>query len=246
MKNKILASCVLFIALCGSLSAKSKYTDIPGNNEVTVVGRLNFSTDADRDFLFETFEVPEDKRHYPDIYVLPYIPGSAGLFTNVHKAKEITKFEEQAWGVNGGYFFVQYKLLKDRTLYFSSITLFLNGSYMLPVKLPLGFKVRVPEKEKFLYLGDFTFKAKGFAFEISASVKDNYDDAQAVLDKVTKKDYDLCRASLEKITEEDLEAIKKTFYYESAGYSFKDWYKSIDELIAKDEELKASDSDQEL
>ena len=248
MKNKILICGVLFTALCSGLSAKSKYIDVPGGNEVTVVGRLNFSTDADKNFLFDTFEVDEDKRNYPDIYALPYIPGSAGLLTNVHKWKELIKFDKQAWGVNGGYFFVQYKLLKDRTLYFSSITLFVGGSYYLPVRLPLGFKVTVPEKEKFLYLGDFTFTAKGWAFELSASVKDNYDDAQLALNKVTKKQYDLCRASLEEITEEDLETIKKSFYYEPTGYSFIDWYKKIDAMLVEEDNSEdgseeASDSE---
>ena len=244
MKNKILICGVLFTALCSGLSAKSKYIDVPGGNEVTVVGRLNFSTDADKNFLFDTFEVDEDKRNYPDIYALPYIPGSAGLLTNVHKWKELIKFDKQAWGVNGGYFFVQYKLLKDRTLYFSSITLFVGGSYYLPVRLPLGFKVTVPEKEKFLYLGDFTFTAKGFAFELSASVKDNYEDAQEALNKVTRKEYDLCRASLEKITEEDLDKISKGFVYEAVHYEFYTWYLKINNLISEDDNSEeTSDSE---
>ena len=244
MKNKILVCVVLLITLCGSLSAKSKYIDVPGNNEVTVVGRLNFTSDMDKNFLFEAFKVDEDKRNYPDIYVLPYIPGSAGLLTNVHSAKEIMKFDRQAYGVNGDYFFVQYKLLKDRTLYFSGITIFIGGSYELPVWLPLNFKVTVPEKEKFLYLGDFTFTAKGFAFELSASVKDNYEDAQEALNKVTRKEYDLCRASLEKITEEDLDKISKGFVYEAVHYEFYTWYLKINNLISEDDNSEeTSDSE---
>lgn len=230
MKNRILVCCVLFIALTASLSAKSKknYIEVPGNNEVTVVGKLTFSTDMDRKFLMDTFNVPEDKRDYKDIYVLPYIPGPTSLFSNVHKAKEIKEFESQAWGLNGEYFFVKYSLQKDRTLYFSSIQLFINGSYKLPVELPLNVKVRVPEKEKFIYLGDFNFSAKGFSFNISSSVKDNIEAAQVALNKVTKKQWTLCRAHLDRITEEDLKSERLTYSYESIGTKFTNWYKIYD------------------
>ena len=236
MKNRVIVFCVLFATFAVNLAAKSKYIDIPGNSEVTVVGKVNFSSDVDKEFLFNTFKIPEDKRNYPDLYVLPYIPGSAGLFTNVHKAHETGGFDNQAWSVNGNYFFVKYKLLKDRTLYFSNIVIFIGASYQLPVILPLNFKVTVPENEKFIYLGDFNFTAKGFAFELSSSVKDNYDSAQNALNEVTKKEYRLCRANLEPITEEDLDAINKTFYYESVTTNFSLWYQRLEYLglIAKE------------
>ncbi|MCR5725503.1 MAG: hypothetical protein K6G80_10500 [Treponema sp.] len=227
-KNKLILCCALLSACTAMLSAKSKFIDVPGRNEVTVVGRIHFKTDMDKNWLMDTFGVPADKRNYDDCYVLPYIPGSAGLFTNVHKAKEIRAFNNQAWGKNGDYFFVQYKLLKDRTLYFSYVTLFIGGSYMLPVKLPLNFKVVVPEKEKFLYLGDFYYSAKGFAFELTAAHKDEYDEAQKALNEATKKPQTLCRANLEEITEEDIENNNRSFWYESVGTKFSNWYKNME------------------
>ena len=220
MKSKILIVCALFFVAANTF-AKSKFIDVPGKNEVTVVGRVHFSSDVDRNFLFETFGVDSDKRNYPDVYVLPFIPGKAsGILLKRHKVDDLEDFDKQAWGV-----IVQYSLTKERTLLFDYMTLFIGGSYMIPVKLPLKFQVNVPKDEKFLYLGDFYFDAKGFSFDLSSSVKDEYEAAQLALNGVTKKEYKLARANLEQATDEEIKNIE--FTYEVPITKFKKWYKML-------------------
>lgn len=237
--KKILTVCALLFAVVTLASAKSKFIDVPGKNEVTIVVRINFTSDADREWLFKAFEVPEDKRNYPDVYIMPYFSENAKLApedgkrgtVTVDKAKLIGEFEEQAWGVNGGYVFAQYNLNKNRTVYLSAVQLFIGGSYMLPVLLPLNLKVQVPKDEKFLYLGDFTFSAKGFAFDVTGTVRDEYEAAQVALNGVTKKEYKLARANAEKVSEEEMGRV--FFAYQSAGLRFSKWYYQFKDLISE-------------
>ncbi|MCR5289238.1 MAG: hypothetical protein K6E51_04525 [Treponema sp.] len=234
MKTKTIACSIVFFMVVSAVFAKSQYLDVPSKKEVTFIGRIFFDSDVDRNFLFESFGVSENKRQYPDTYVLPYFPGKTGIFSSIHKYDEIEEFEEHAWGVNGDYFYVTYTLPEDRTIYFDCATVFIGSSYMLPVLLPMYCKVQVPENEKFLYIGDFHFSAKGFAFEVSGTVVDEYDAAQDALNAVTKKQYTLCRANVEKASKEELKAIKYT--YEPPVTEFNKWYKMLAErgLISGD------------
>jgi len=234
MRNKLAVLFTLFFVL-SPLCAKSNYITEPGKNEVVVVGRISVSYDTDKAYLLEAFDVPEEYRALPDTYVLPYIPGEPGLLSNVHKAKELIKFDEQAWGINGGFFFVKYELKKDRILYFDTVTMFLGSNYNIAVKLPFGFKVKVPEGEKYLYLGDFYYKGKGFAFDVTLQgIEDNFEEAQIALDKVTKREASLCRGNLADITEEDIKSIEP-YYYESVYTNVQNWYKRFDTLLEEDE-----------
>ncbi len=223
MKVRLITFCAMIFMAADFSFAKSKFIDVPGKNEVTLIGRIHFSTDMDRQFLFDTSNVPEDKRDYPDVCVLPFFPGKpSGLTRKVQKLSDTVGFDEQAWSTNGNYFFVQYKLTKERTLYLSYVTLFIGGSYLLPVALPLKLKVTVPEDEKFLYIGDFYYTAKGFAFVVDCSVKDEFDSAQKALDEVTKHEYRLSRARLSEATYEDFENVN--FTYEVSVTNFSKWY----------------------
>ena len=238
MKNKITVF-LLLIFTTGFAFAKPKLISKPGSNEVILVGRISFTTDVDREFFYNTMEVPEDKRNYKDVYVMPfysdeykYVETDKTVYVTAVKKKEVQKFEEMAWAVNGDYFFVEYKYnRKDRAVYLKSATMFLGASYKLAVELPLNMKITVPEGEKFLYIGDYTFNAKGFAFTLTEKVTDNFDDAQAALNAISKEEYALCRVNPERLTKEQM---KNNLHgmYESVGTKFTKWYDNFKDLPA--------------
>lgn len=240
MKNRIIIS-ILILLTANLAFAKPKFIEEPKKNEVTLVGRITFKTDMDRNWLLGAVDLPEDVRNYQDIYVMPFSSayakyveeGESVWLKSGDKDKDILKFEEQAWGVNGGYFFVKYELGKERTVYLNSATLFIGASYLLPVLLPLNLKITVPEDEKFLYIGDYTFNAKGFAFELTSSVADNFDQAQVALNSVTKKEYQLSRANAERLSAKDMEKVQ--FAYVSPTTDFKKWYKLFKDLPTLDD-----------
>ena len=235
MKNRIIIFTFIFF-ISNLAFAKPKFIDEPKKNEVTLVGRITFKTDMDRNWLYGAVDLPEDQRKYQDIYVMPFSSayakyveeGETVWLKSNDKAKDILKFEEQAWSVNGGYFFVKYELGKERTVYLSAATVFIGASYLLPVLLPLNLKITVPADEKFLYIGDYTFNAKGFGFELTASVSENFEEAQVALNSVTKKEYQLSRANPERLSAKDMEKVQ--FAYESPTTDFKKWYKLFKEL----------------
>ena len=235
MKNRIIIFTFIFF-IANLAFAKPKFIDEPKKNEVTLVGRITFKTDMERNWLYGAVDLPEDQRKYQDIYVMPFSSayakyveeGETVWLKSNDKAKDILKFEEQAWSVNGGYFFVKYELGKERTVYLSAATVFIGASYLLPVLLPLNLKITVPADEKFLYIGDYTFNAKGFGFELTASVSENFEEAQVALNSVTEKEYQLSRANPERLSAKDMEKVQ--FAYESPTTDFKKWYKLFKEL----------------
>ena len=240
MKNRIIIFTIILFA-ANLAFAKPKFIEEPKKNEVTLVGRITFKTDMDRDWLMGAVGLSEDLRNYQDIYVMPFASayskvveeGESVWLKGNDKAKDILKFEEQAWGVNGGYFFVKYELGKERTVYLNSATVFIGASYLLPVLLPLNLRITVPEDEKFLYIGDYTFNAKGFAFELTASVTDEFEAAQLALNSVTKKEYQLSRANPERLSAKEIEKVQ--FAYESPTTDFKKWYKLFKDLPTIDD-----------
>lgn len=243
MKKLFVLIAALFIA--ESIFAKSNYIDVPGRNEVTLVGRINFTTDVDRQWFYDAIEFPEENRNYKDIYIMPFCTKkyviaeeNENYFIKTVEAKEIENFEKQAWSVNGDYFFVQYELNDYRTVYLSTITVLLGASYNLPILLPLNIKVQIPEDEQFVYIGDFTFETSGFAFELlNIEVNDDIESAQAALNEVTKKEYSLCRGNIEAVTEEDNQKLK--WYYYTPMTRFIGWYNKMkDYLVEVDSEIE--------
>ena len=235
MKNKITVF-LLLVFTTGFAFAKPRQITEPKFNEVILVGRISFTTDVDREFYFNTMEVPEDKRNYNDVYIMPfysdkykYAETDKTVYVTTVKKKEVQNFDAQAWAVNGDYFFVKYKYnRKDNAVYLDSATMFLGASYKIAVELPLNMKITVPEGEKFLYIGDYTFNAKGFAFTLTETVEDNFDEAQLALNGVTKQEYPLCRANPERLTKKQMENVHGLF--ETQGTKFTKWYDNFKDL----------------
>ena len=215
MKNKILILSIIFAAftnICfAQANGKKKTIETPLENQVIVVGRIHFSTDADRNYLFDAFEVPEDRRDFKDIVVLPvYTPGMIqkpakdGSVSYITIPKlTLSMFNSKAWVASDNYFFIKYTVGKDGILYMTSATAFIGGCHLLPVILPMYFKVKVPENEKYIYIGDFYYSTKGINFELSVSVKDEFESAQKALDEVTKNEVSLCRVSKQPFDDDD-------------------------------------------
>ncbi len=241
MKKSLIALAVMFFT-AGLSFAKPAMLNEPKKNEVILVGRISFNTDMNRKWLLEAVDVPEDARKYADIYEMPFASAYSKVIEEGDKAwlkandtdKDILNFEQQAWAVNGNYFFVKYSLGKERTVYLNYATLFIGASYKLPVLLPLNLKVTVPEGEKFLYLGDFTYNATGFAFEVTGRVDEDFDAAQVALNGVTKKEYALCRANPEFLSADEIAKVQ--FAYTSPTTDFKKWYKLFKDLPTVEEE----------
>ena len=238
MRNRFVAFFVLFVTLTVSVSAKAKVVKEPKNNEVILVGRISFSTDMDKDFLFKAFSIPEKEQNYKDIISLPYFSTKSKIVEGekkptilADKAKDITAFQEQAWAIEGDYFFVKYELNSDRILYLTSATLFISAASSMPVKLPLNMKITVPEGEKFIYIGDIDYSATGFAFDITRKISDNFDDAQTALNGVTKKPFQLSRANPEELSDEFVKNIY--FRYEHGGFNFLEWNKLLKDYLVK-------------
>lgn len=205
---------------------KQNYIEEPKKNEVVLVGRIHFTTDADRNYLYDAFDVTEEERSYPDLYTLPfYHPnakvGKPNAAYRAIKADDSIDFNATSYGINGGHFFTTYKLGSDRTIYLTSATIFLGGTYKIPVMLPMYVKLKVPENENFMYIGDFYYSAKGVEFQVTGSIKDSYQDAQNALNKVSKKEHKLCRANLEEYNPEKEGALK--YLYSPCGSYLKNW-----------------------
>lgn len=237
MKNKFFAAFIVLILFENLSFAKTGSVSLPKNDEVVLVGRISFDSDIDKEWLMESFEIPEDKRNYKDVFVFPFIPNKGKI-----KPDSLVAFNKQAWGINRGYFFIKYKLPKNRTLLFSHIQYYIGASYYLMAELPCGFKITVPEGEKFVYIGDLYYHAKGPSFEMSGAVKDNYDAAQEALNQVTEENQPLCRVSLEDITQEDVDAAIKKYVYETTvliddiATHYDRWYEDLEKYGVLEEE----------
>lgn len=228
MKKKIITIIVVSFLSVVFLSAKEKALPMPAKGSVTLVGRINFSSNIDRDFLFESAGIPEDKRNYPDICFMPFFTDKVELrlkedvlpedpfeimkyFEQQEKenkkkkisSADIKNFEAQAMAVNGEYFFIQYKFNSDRKICLRDATIFIGGSPHLPVILPINSIITVPEGESFLYIGDYFFDVKDFSFTVSKKVVDNFDDAAIALNKAVQKEVALSRAIMEKYIPEE-------------------------------------------
>ncbi|MBP5588196.1 MAG: hypothetical protein J6X37_05665 [Treponema sp.] len=244
MKNKILILSIIFAGLANLSFAqtkeKNKTIDTPLENQVIVVGRIHFSTDADRNYLFDAFEIPEDRREFKDICVLPFSapeivrkPEKNGNISYVSETKlTLSTFNKNAWVANDNYFFIKYNVWKDRTIHLTSATVFIGGCHLLPVILPMYFKIKVPENEKYVYIGDFYYSAKGLNFELSVKVKDEFDSAQKALDAVTKNEVTLCRVSKEPFDED----VRILFSYPPIQSEIKGWYSHVKKVSEEAEQ----------
>ena len=233
MKNKLLILSIIFTAFTNICFAQSsgKTIESPMPDQVIVVGRIHFTTDMDRDYLYDAFEIPEDRRDFKDIVVLPfYTPGmiqkiskSGSLsFTQILKPT-LSIFNSKAWVANDNYFFIKYTIGPDRILYMTSATAYIGGSHLLPVILPMYFKTQVPENEKYIYIGDFYYSAKGVDFELSASVKDEFDSAKEALDNVTKNEVSLCRIVRQPFDPDD----RLGFSHSPISSEISQWYSHV-------------------
>lgn len=247
MKVKTIAVYAALFAAASLLSAKDAALPLPPKGTVTLVGRVFFSSDIDKNFLFDSAAVPQEKRNLPDLCFLPFFddkvelvkkktaPASDNIadilkmFDSMEKKKtpagEIKKFSMQAKAFNGQWFFVQYKYNADRIICLTDATLFIGKSPRLPVILPMNCKLVVPEGEQFLYVGDFHYSAKGFAFELSKKIVDSFDEAQVALNQAAKKDVKLCRANVEPYDKERDGGIQHM--YDLPTVSFSSWYETF-------------------
>ena len=86
----------LFVITASLIYAKPKMLTEPKSNEVTLVGKIHFTMDVDKEWLFDAFDVPKDKRGYKDLYVMPFFPpeatiGKENAFQKVVKSKDVEK-----------------------------------------------------------------------------------------------------------------------------------------------------------
>ena len=244
MKNKVLILSVIFAVFTNISFAQSdskKTIGTPSEDQVIVVGRIHFSTDIDRNYLYDAFEIPEERRDFKDIVVLPfYTPGmiqkpskSGSISYTTILKPTLSLFNSKAWVANNNYFYIKYTVGPDRILYLTSATAFIGGSHLLPVMLPMYFKIKIPEDEKYIYIGDFYYHAEGVDFKLSANVKDDFDSAKEALDTVTKDEVSLCRVVKQPFDADD----RLGFAHSPIQTLINQWYSRVEE-VSEEAELQ--------
>ena len=74
-----------------------------------------------------------------------------------------------------------------------------------------------------IYIGDFYYSAKGVDFELSASVKDEFDSAKEALDNVTKNEVSLCRIVRQPFDPDD----RLGFSHSPISSEISQWYSHV-------------------
>lgn len=87
---------------------------------------------------------------------------------------------------------------KNKYATFNYMSYYFNSCGNMRLDLPIQYNIQVPEGEKFLYIGTLVYEFEGDFFTLKKiTVIDEYDEAQAALDKLVKKGkYTLCRVDL--------------------------------------------------
>lgn len=197
MQNKIkiiAAICAVFLA--GQAFAKDEKIKNPGKNEVILVGRIVVKPEEDMNFYAATRGLKDDEKKTAT-YSIPFAPEDLDDIDDDYDDflanNPKTIFEE------GEFFCARYKVNnKTRNLKFINLIKYcFFGSDRTFIYLPFDYNVDVPKDVQAIYLGSFYFTTTGsdFTFKKINHV-DEYELAQAALDKVTKKHFDLYRGNL--------------------------------------------------
>lgn len=220
MKKKIavvlLIQCIIGISAFASSKIRIK------KNQVAVITKIHVETRSDTDYIFKAFKLPEEAYERNNNYFLPCLFPTA---EKIYDAGYIIDFEEQAEAEDGQYCLAIYDLPEDRILRFiQPIQYLYHKDILLNIYLPMDFKVKVPEGDSCIYLGDLNYVVEGeFFTPTSLKITDSYDDAVKFLKSFNgTENLNLCRVELNPLSSEDEtpEAKKITINLSKGGNRF--------------------------
>ncbi|MGI5172707.1 hypothetical protein H0R92_03775 [Treponema sp. OMZ 840] len=200
MKNKIkiitAAVCLLFLSAAVFATENVKE---PGKSYVMLVGRVSMLQDIDRDFYIKTLDLDpalKDKAH-----VYGFLPNP--------KYKDLIGVPIDT--IIGDYFFIPVKIPKDGTFPLDGffVFLFTQGAKKIDVAgniykarsrhifLPFFMDVKITGEDKYIYIGSYEYSFAGDNFVVdNIKTRDEFDEAQALLNTKLGKEVPLTRAVL--------------------------------------------------
>ena len=197
MKNKTIFIAAALLCLCAATFATEKVKE-PGKNQVLLVGKVSLLKDLDRDFYIQTLGLDpalRDKNH-----VYGFLPDPKGDIISVPIDTII-----------GDYFFIPVKIPKNGRFLLNGFFVFLfsEGEKKIDVAgkvylararhifLPFGMEVPVSSENRYVYVGSYTYSFAGDNFVVDGiKQKDEFDEAQALLNQKLGKNVQLTRAVL--------------------------------------------------
>ena len=198
MKNKTAIIVTALLCLCTVIFATEKVQE-PGKNQVLLVGRVSLLKDLDRDFYIQTLGLDPSLRDKNHTY--GFLPDP--------KRDDILTVPIDT--VIGDYFFIPVKIPKTGRFPLQGFFVFLFSEgekrtgiigklYLARARciyLPFGMEVPVSSENRYVYVGSYTYSFAGDNFVVDGiKQRDEFDEAQALLNQKLGKNVQLTRAVL--------------------------------------------------
>ncbi len=181
----------MFFLLCGTIAvcAKEQPLKEPGKNQVMLVGRLSLLRELNNDFYSKTLGIGEKNKNKRHTYGFQIVPRG-----NLQTVSMGT--------ILGDYFFITVKIPKNGRFPLDGFYIFLfSEGEREPsahfIFLPFGMDVPVSSENRYVYVGSYTYSFAGDNFVVDGiKQKDEFDEAQALLNQKLGKNVQLTRAVL--------------------------------------------------
>ena len=181
----------MFFLLCGTIAvcAKEQPLKEPGKNQVMLVGRLSLLRELNNDFYSKTLGIGEKNKNKRHTYGFQIVPRG-----NLQTVSMGT--------ILGDYFFITVKIPKNGRFPLDGFYIFLfSEGEREPsahfIFLPFGMDVPVSSENRYVYVGSYTYSFAGDNFVVDGiKQRDEFDEAQALLNQKLGKNVQLTRAVL--------------------------------------------------
>ena len=181
----------MFFLLCGTIAvcAKEQPLKEPGKNQVMLVGRLSLLRELNNDFYSKTLGIGEKNKNKRHTYGFQIVPRG-----NLQTVSMGT--------ILGDYFFITVKIPKNGRFPLDGFYIFLfSEGEREPsahfIFLPFGMEVPVSSENRYVYVGSYTYSFAGDNFVVDGiKQRDEFDEAQALLNQKLGKNVQLTRAVL--------------------------------------------------
>ena len=199
MKNKYTAVILFLLCTVSMTFAQNAKISEPGKNQVMLIGRVSMLQDIDRDFYIKTLDLDPELRDKNHMY---------GFLPNP-KYDDLVSVPIDT--VIGDYFFVSVKIPKNGRFPLKGffVFLFTEGEKKVDIAgriyrararhifLPFGMDVQVSSENRYVYIGSYAYGFAGDNFVVDdVQKRDEFDEAQALLNTKLGKDVQLTRAVL--------------------------------------------------
>ena len=170
------------------------------SNKIIVVGKVNVIYDEDREFIYNTRNIPETLIESPDTYIVPYISDPNETWWT-----DKTRFtkENQIEYPIGDFFIVQYNIPKkgEKILQFRdgfSMNFYSSIKASIDLPLPFPFDLEIADNAFAIYIGTYNYYITGDDFTIvDIEIVDEYEQAQEELDRALETHCDLIKSVLQ-------------------------------------------------